>query len=205
MYMWGSAPPASGVWNTPMMDFQSLMAADPCGGNMNMMAGFPGMGSDGFMGMAMGSEMSLLGAFGDGGTSFVGAEVASEAGTDGTSSGCLQGGQFSRGVSSEALIQGARAGIAASTAASDAEASAAAPSSSEAELGLGGGAAGLQARRRTASAQPVLGKQVMLREFGTFMESMQMREETLEGSRQRSWSDSDLPAFREAMEDSLIG
>jgi len=45
----------------------------------------------------------------------------------------------------------------------------------------------------------------MLREFGTFMESMQMREETMEGSRHRSWSDSDLPAFREAMEDSLIG
>jgi len=199
MYMWGSAvTPATGVWNSPMMDFQALMAGDPTGG---MMAGFPGFGA-GMMDMGMGADVSMMGGYGD--ASFLGAEVLSEAGTEGTSSCCLQGGQFSRGVSSEALIHVARVGVAASTAASDAEAShtsgGAANTSSEAEGGLPEGR-----RRRVGSALPVLGKQVMLREFGTFMESMQVREETMDGSRQRSWSDSDLPAFREAMEDSLIG
>jgi len=40
-----------------------------------------------------------------------------------------------------------------------------------------------------------------LRVRGTFMEAMQIRDEDYLESRQRSWSDGDLPAFREAMDE----
>eukprot|EP00971_Amphidinium_carterae_P105087 2080936-Amphidinium_carterae.2 len=46
---------------------------------------------------------------------------------------------------------------------------------------------------------------VALRLKGTFMEAMQINEEQPNASMKRSWSEGDLQAFREAMEDCEIG
>mmetsp|Transcript_39478 Transcript_39478/g.84156 ORF Transcript_39478/g.84156 Transcript_39478/m.84156 type:complete len:424 (+) Transcript_39478:679-1950(+) len=56
--------------------------------------------------------------------------------------------------------------------------------------------------RATTTPIPVFQEGVALRVRGTFMEAMKIRdEEPLALSRQRSWSDGDLPAFRDAMDD----
>merc|ERR1712129_585271 len=58
-------------------------------------------------------------------------------------------------------------------------------------------------RRASSAGPPALSSEgVMVRELGTFMESVELRgtDPDESGSKQRSWSDGDLPAFREAME-----
>jgi len=66
------------------------------------------------------------------------------------------------------------------------------------------------ARSFTVTCLPAVdaGEGVMLREWGTFMEAVELRDidpEDQLGSRQRSWSEGDLPAFRDAMEASEPG
>uniref|UniRef100_A0A7S0AHS7 Uncharacterized protein n=1 Tax=Pyrodinium bahamense TaxID=73915 RepID=A0A7S0AHS7_9DINO len=178
------------------------MAADPAGA---VMAEFPGVGLESLMNpgaalMALGAEAPLMAGMPFGDASFLGAEAPSELASAGTSCGYLPGGQFSRAASSEAPARGARCGAAPLAVVSGAEAS---PSGG---VAVGGRAEGdtVEGRGHVASALPVSGREVVLRAAGTFMESMQLREDMTEGSLRRSWSDSDLPAFREAMEDTLM-
>lgn len=175
MYMWGTCDT---MCYPPLSEFQAF-EADPTG-----LTGFQGVSSEGFM-QGMVPLMGAVPLLSDGAHS----------------STWLS----SRRISEQLNIG---SGAAASRAGSSAVRSSTVRSSgSQAARGEAIEALIEEPLRRSATVSllPVPGKQVMLREYGTFMESMHMREDLMEGSRQRSWSDSDLPAFREAMEDSVLG
>jgi len=225
MYTCGSMANGGGggMWSPAPMDMQAMMAMNPAQMMMGFSAGFgdgfmsSGMmqtGMGGMMQTGMGGEVDMMmgGSYGmafDG--TLIGAEALSESGT---SSG-MQGPGFSRGASwAEAapVREGGASGRAAVAGRSIAGAAAGAEASGGSGSGVQTGSSEASGenseshRRQSVTLQTVPDeKQVILREYGTFMESMSVREEMMEGSRQRSWSDSDLPAFRDAMEDSLIG